>query len=146
MTFGNTGYLATRFDPPFEGPYTITSVNFPSFTFNGVPAAFLSAKLCLMNPATGGPDIANPIYNQAPYNGSPNGNNIVTLNHPVTTAGQTFFWVLQFPSQTVPGFPNNFPFLRMDFTALDRGLFANSYRITLAGAVSILIDRILQST
>src|SRR5688572_7830403 len=142
VTFGNTGYLATRFDPPFEGPYTISTVNFPSFTFNGVPARFLSAKLCLMNPATGGPDIANPIYNQAPYDGNPNGNNVVVLNHPVNTAGQTFFWVLEFPSQTAqPGFPNNFPFLRMDFTALDRGLFANSYRITLAGAVSILIDR-----
>jgi hypothetical protein len=141
VTFGNTGYLAVRFDPPFEGPYTISSVNFPSFTFNGVPATFLSAKLCLMNPATGGPDIANPLYNQAPYAGNPNGNNIVPLNIPVSTANQTFFWVLQFPSQSQPGFPNNFPFLRMDFSALDKGLFANSYRITLAGAVSTLIDR-----
>jgi len=141
VTFGNTGYLATRFDPPFEGPYTISSVNFPSFTFNGVPAAFLSAKLCPMNPATGGPDIANPLFSQTPFNGNPNGNNIVPLNIPVNTPNQTFFWVLQFPSQSIPGFPNNFPFLRMDFTALDQGLFANSYRITLAGAVSILIDR-----
>ena len=140
VTFGNTGYLATRFDPPFEGPYTISSVNFPSFTFNGVPAQFLSAKLCPMNPATGGPDINNPIYNQAPYNGNPNGNNVVPLNIPGVN-GQTYFWVLQFPSQAIPGFPNNFPFLRMDFTALDKGLFANSYRITLAGAVSVLIDR-----
>ena len=55
--------------------------------------------------------------------------------------GQTYFWVLQFPSQANPGFPNNFPFLRMDFTQLDKGLYANSYRITLAGAVSVLIDR-----
>lgn len=141
VTFGNTGYLAVRFDPPFEGPYTISSVNFPSFTFNGVPATFLSAKLCPMNPATGGPDIANPLFNQAPYAGSPNGNNIVPLNIPVNTPNQTFFWVLQFPSQAIAGFPNNFPFLRMDFTALDKGLFANSYRITLAGTVSTLIDR-----
>ncbi|HYJ32077.1 MAG TPA: matrixin family metalloprotease [Candidatus Binatia bacterium] len=141
VTFGNTGYLAVRFDPPFEGPYTISSVNFPSFTFNGVPAQFLSAKLCPMNPLTGGPDIANPLFSQAPYNGNPNGNNIVPLNIPVSTPNQTFFWVLQFPSQSVPGFPFNFPFLRMDFTGLDQGLFANSYRITLAGAVSVLIDR-----
>jgi len=140
VTFGNTGYLATRFDPPFEGPYTISSVNFPTFTFNGVPASFLSVKLCPMNPATGGPDIANPIYNQAPYNGNPNGNNIVPLNVPGVN-GQTYFWVLQFPSSAFPAFPNNFPFLRMDFSALDKGLFANSYRITLGGAVSILIDR-----
>jgi len=141
VTFGNTGYLAVRFDPPFEGPYTISSVNFPSFTFNGVPAQFLSARLCPMNPVTGGPDIANPLFSQAPYNGNPNGNNIVPLNIPVNTPNQTFFWVLQFPSQAVPGFPNNFPFLRMDFTGLDQGLYANSYRITLAGAVSVLIDR-----
>ncbi len=140
VTFANTGYLATRFDPPFEGPYTISTVNFPTFTFNGVPAQFLSAKLCPMNPATGGPDIAGAIYSQAPFNGNPNGNNIVPLNVPGVN-GQTYFWVLQFPSQAIPGFPNNFPFLRMDFTALDKGLFANSYRITLAGAVSTLIDR-----
>jgi hypothetical protein len=140
VTFGNTGYLATRFDPPFEGPYTISSVNFPSFTFNGVPAQFLSAKLCPMNPATGGPDIANALFSQSPFNGNPNGNNIVPLNI-AGVNGQTYFWVLQFPSQAIPGFPNNFPFLRMDFTGLDKGLFANSYRITLAGAVSTLIDR-----
>ena len=141
VTFANTGYRAVRFDPPFEGPYTISSVNFPSFTFNGVPATFLSAKLCPMNPATGGPDIANPLFSQTPFNGSPNGNNIVPLNIPVNTPGQTFFWVLQFPSQSVPGFPNNFPFIRMDFTGLDQGLFANSYGVTLGGAVSIFVDR-----
>jgi hypothetical protein len=141
VTGGNTGYLAVRFDPPFEGPYTIASVNFPSFTFNGVPAPFLRAALCPMNPVTGGPDLANPLFNAAPYSGNPNGNNVVPLNLPVNTPNQTFFWVLQFPQQGLPGYPNNYPFVRMDFTALETGLFANSYRITLAGAVSIQIDR-----
>ena len=142
VTFRNTGYLAVRFDPPFEGPYTISSVNFPSFTFNGVPAPFLSARLCLMNPATGGPDLANPLFIQTPFNGNPNGNNIVPLNLSITQPNQTFFWVLQFPSQTTPGFPNNYPFIRMDFTALDKGLFANSYSVPLAGSpVAISIDR-----
>ena len=141
VTFGNTGYLAVRFDPPFEGPYTITRVNFPTFTFNGVPATFLSAKLCPMNPATGGPDLLNPLFNQAPFAGNPNGDNVVPLNLAISTPNQTFFWVLQFPSQSIPGFPNNFPFVRMDFTNLEKGLWADSYRITLAGAVSTLIDR-----
>ena len=141
VTFRNTGYLAVRFDPPFEGPYTIATVNFPSFTFNGVPATFLSAKLCPLNPATGGPDLANPLFNQAPFNGNPNGNNIVPLNISVTQPNQVFFWVLQFPSQTQPGFPNNYPFMRMDFTALDKGLFANSYSVSLAGTSTIPIDR-----
>jgi hypothetical protein len=139
--FRNTGYLAVRFDPPFEGPYTIASVNFPSFTFNGVPAPFLSAKLCPMNPATGGPDLANPLFNQAPFNGNPNGNNIVPLNIAVTQPNQTYFWLLQFPSQSSPGFPNNYPFIRMDLTALDKGLFANSYSVALSGASTIAIDR-----
>jgi hypothetical protein len=142
VTFRNTGFLAVRFDPPFDAPYTITNVQFPSFTFNGIPAPFLSARLCAMNPATGGPDLAAPLFIQAPFNGNPNGINTVPLNLAVATTGQTFFWVMQFPSQTaLPGFPNNFPFLRMDFTNLDRGLFANSYSISTAGATTIAIDR-----
>lgn len=141
VTFRNTGYLAVRFDPPFAAPYTITNVQFPSFTFNGVPAGFLSARLCPMSPVNGGPDLANPLFIQTPFNGNPNGINTVPLNLTVNTAGQTFFWVLQFPSQAVPGFPNNFPFLRMDFTQLDKGLYANSYSVSLTGAASISVDR-----
>ncbi len=141
VTFRNTGYLAVRFDPPFAPPYTISNIQFPSFTFNGIPAPFLSAKLCPMNPATGSPDIANPLFSQTPFNGNPNGNNIVPINLAVNDAGKTFFWVLQFPTQTTPGFPNNYPFIRMDFTQLDKGLFANSYSISLAGATTLAIDR-----
>lgn len=141
VTFRNTGYLAVRFDPPFDPPYTISNIQFPSFTFNGIPAPFLSARLCPMNPATGGPDIASPLFVQTPFNGNPNGINTVPLNLAVSDAGKTFFWVLQFPSQSTPGFPNNFPFIRMDFTQLDKGLFANSYSISLAGAVTLAIDR-----
>ena len=138
FTTGNQ-YLAVRFDPPFDPPYTITDIQFPSFTFNGVPATFVSAGLYPMN-AAGLPDLANPIAQAAPFAGSPNGINIATLNLPVTQANQTYFWALQFPNP--PGsFPNNFPFLRMDFTALDRGLYANSYLATPAGAGGILIDR-----
>ncbi len=53
VTFRSTGYLAVRFDPPFDPPYTITNIEFPSFTFNNVPAPFLSAKFCALSQATG---------------------------------------------------------------------------------------------
>ena len=142
VTFRSTGYLAVRFDPPFAVPYTISTVEFPSFTFNNVPAPFLSAKLCALSQATGLPDIANPLVNLTPFTGSPNGVNTVPINMVVTSGSQTFFWVLEFPSQSTPGFPNNFPFLRMDFVQMERGHFANSYTVPLAGAgAGILIDR-----
>ena len=141
VTFTSNAYLAVRFDPPFEDPYTISSVTFPSFTFNGVPAVFPQAMLCPMLP-TGAPDLANPIVTVAPLNGNPNGINTVPVNYAVNTPNRSFFWVLRFPNQaTTPGFPNNFPFVRMDFTALDKGLYAASHSVTLAGATSLLVDR-----
>ena len=137
-------YLAVRFDPPFDPPYTITDLQFPSFTFNGVPASFLSAGLYPMN-AAGLPDLLNPIAVAAPFLGSSNGINIATLNYPVMQANRTFFWALRFPNP--PGsFPNNFPFMRMDYTTLERGLYANSYLATPAGGGGILIDRNLAVT
>ncbi len=142
VTFSSGANIAVRFDPPFDPPYTITNVSFPSFTFNGVPAPFVSASLCPMSGVTGGPDLANPIFTQTPFNGNPNGINTVPLNLTVNDANQTFFWVLRFPTTGArPGFPNNFPFVRMDFTRLDEGLFANSYAVSNAGVPSILIDR-----
>ena len=57
VTFTSNAYLAIRFDPPFEDPYTISRVTFPSFTFNAVPAVFPQAMLCPMLP-TGAPDLA----------------------------------------------------------------------------------------
>ena len=142
VTFRNTGYLAVRFDPPFDGPYTIEQVEFPSFTFNGIPATFLSAKLCLLNQTTGLPDIANPLVNITPFVGNPNGVNTVPLNL-AGINGATYFWALQFPSQAVPGFPNNFPFLRADLVTLERGIFANSYTLPVSGTTGagVLVDR-----
>lgn len=139
VTFSNNNnYLAVRFDPPFDPPYTITDIQFPSFTFNGVPATFVSAGLYPMK-SNGLPDLANPIVKATPFVGNPNGINIATLNLPVTQAGQTYFWAIQFPPQ--PGsFPNNFPFLRMDFTSMERGLYANSYSAT-AVSGGIILDR-----
>jgi len=143
VTFRSTGFLAVRFDPPFAAPYTINNVEFPSFTFNGVPAGFLSARLCGLDQTTGLPDLANPLFIQTPFNGNPNGVNTVPLNLTVNSPNQTFFWALQFPSQSVPGFPNNFPFLRMDFVSMERGHFANSYTMPVSGTAGagIIIDR-----
>ena len=147
VTFRSTGYLAVRFDPPFDGPYTIQQIEFPSFTFNGIPATFLSAKLCLLDTATGLPDIANPIVNITPFVGNPNGVNTVALNL-AGINGATYFWALQFPNQlTTPGFPNNFPFLRADLVTLERGIFGNSYTIPLSGpGAGVLVDRNLAVT
>jgi len=140
VTFRNTGYLAVRYDPPFDQTYTIQNIQFATFTFNGVPATFIRAGLYPMNPATGLPDFSAPLYEQAPFVGNPNGINTVALNL-AGTPGQTYFWAFQFPSSAIPGFPNNFPFLRMDFNPTERGLFANTYSISTALAGGVLIDR-----
>jgi len=143
VTFRSTGYLAVRFDPPFDGAYTIQQIEFPSFTFNGIPAPFLSAKLCLLDTATGLPDIANPIINITPFNGNPNGVNTIPVNLPGIN-GATYFWAMQFPSQVAtPGFPNNFPFLRADLVTLERGIFGNSYTLPVSGTAGagVLVDR-----
>lgn len=142
VTFTSNAYLAVRFDPPFEGPYTISNITFPSFTFNGVPALFPLVGLYPMNPATGGPDLPNPLFTQVAYAGNPGGNNVVPLNIPVNTPNKTFFWVIRFPNQaSVPAFPNNFPFIRVDINTLEKGLYAASYSVNLAGAASISVDR-----
>jgi hypothetical protein len=148
VTFRSTGYRAVRFDPPFDPPYTITQVDFPSFIFTGTFANFLSVRLCPMNPATGLPDLAAPLFIQAPFAGSANGTNTVPLNLTINSPGQTYFWVMEFPLDNVPGpaFPANFPFLFMDFNHHDMGFFANSYDIPLAGPAGILIDRNIITT
>jgi hypothetical protein len=139
VTYRNTGYRAVRFDPPFDPPYTIQKISFPTFTFNGVPAAFLSVRLCEMLPS-GVPNLAAPVFSIAPFNGSPDGVNDVPINLTVNDPGKTYFWVMQFPSAPA-SFPNNFPFLRMDYTSMEQGLFGNTYDISLAGGASLLIDR-----
>lgn len=140
VTFAQNAFLAVRFDLPFEPPYTITNVEFPSFTFNGVPAPFTSVRLVPMDPATGRPDLANPLFSLAPFAGSPNGVNTIPLNLPIAEADRTFFWVLQFPAPG-PTFPSDFPFVRMDFSDMERGLFANSHAVSLAGVTNLLVDR-----
>ena len=147
VTFTNNNSLAVRFDLPFEVPYKIQSVHFPSFTFNAqlglpsLPATFPSVSLRRMNPATGMPDMAaSPLFIASPYVGNPNGQNTVPINVTINEPDAVLFWVVQFPSQTAqPGFPANFPFMRMDFTLHERGFFGASYN--LAGAGSILVDR-----
>ena len=142
VSFTSNAGLAVRFDPPFDAPYTIENVTFPSFTFNGIPAPFTSARLCVLDPATGLPNLAAPLVNIAPFIGNPNGINTVPINL-AGTPGETYFWVLGFPNQaTTPGFPNNFPFLRMDFVTLERGQYLNSYVVTGNPATSgIILDR-----
>jgi hypothetical protein len=140
VTDRSNAYRAVRFDPPFDPPYTITKVTFPTFTFNGVPAPFTSVSLVPMA-ANGTPNLAAPLFTLAPFSGSANGNNVIPVNLVVNSPNQTFFWVLRWPPR--PGsFPNNHAFVRIDYTSLERGLFLNSYSTaTLTGAWSLGIDR-----
>jgi len=146
VTFRDTGFLAKRFDLPFTPPYTITKVTFPSFTFNaqlGLPplnATFPSVRLCELNTATGLPNLAAPLFQMAPFVGSPNGSNEIPVNITINDPDKVLFWAIQFPAR--PGsFPANFPFLRMDFVDHERGLFANDYSISTGGVGGILVDR-----
>lgn len=141
VTFVNTGFLAVRFDPPFDAPFTISSVEFPSFTFDGGPAVFPSARLCRLDKTTGLPDIAHPIGQIAPFVGSPSGVNVVPLNFPIRRDDRTLFWVLEFPAAGA-NFPNQFPFLFMDFVQMEKGSFANTYSVPLGNInAGILLDR-----
>ena len=72
MTFRSTGYLAVRLRSAVRPPYTINNVEFPSFTFNGDAGALPErAALRLLDQTTGLPDIANPLFIQTPFTGSP---------------------------------------------------------------------------
>ncbi|TMQ56901.1 MAG: matrixin family metalloprotease [Candidatus Eisenbacteria bacterium] len=148
VTFRNSGFLVKRFDLPFTPPYTVTKITFPSFTFNaqfGRPplnATFPSVRLCELNTATGLPNLAAPLFQIAPFVGSPNGINEVPIGITINDPDKVLFWAIQFPPATNPTFPADFPFLRMDFTALERGLFANDYSINSAGTTAAtLVDR-----
>ena len=85
VTFRNSGFLVKRFDLPFTPPFTVTKITFPSFTFNaqfGRPplnATFPSVRLCELNTATGLPTLAAPLFQIAPFVGSPNGINEVPI-------------------------------------------------------------------
>lgn len=141
VTFRSAGFKAVRFDPPFEPPYTITKITFPSLTTNGVPAVFPSVRLCELDVTTGRIDLAAPIFLAAPFSGSADGENQVPLNLTVTTRGKVFFWCVEFPSSATSSFPDDFPFLRMDFVDLERGLFASSYDLVMVpsgGALPVL--------
>ena len=141
VTFQNSaGYLVKRFDMPFTPPYTITKVSFPTFTFNGVPAVFPSVRLCELNTATGGPNLAAPLLQINNFAGSPNGVNDIPINLTVSDPDKVLFWAIRFPAPGA-GFPNNFPFIRMDFTNLERGLFANDLNLNSAGTGGTVVDR-----
>jgi FlgD Ig-like domain/Matrixin len=140
VTDRSNAYRAVRFDPPFDPPYTIRNISFPTFTFTGGPGTFTSVQLVPMT-AAGTPDLSAPIFIQAPFVCSPNGINEVPINLTVTAPGQTFFWVMRWAARPAPPYPNH-PFIRMDFASMERGFFANSYQTnSLTGPWSLLIDR-----
>lgn len=141
VTFRNTGFKAVRFDPPLDPPYTITRIAFPSLTMNGVPAIFPSVRLCETRGFLGMPNVNSPLFQITSYVGSSDGINEIPVNISVVDSGKTFYWCVEFPSSATPTFPNDYPFMRMDYTDLDRGLFANSCDIAPDGFATLSIDR-----
>jgi hypothetical protein len=133
------GFRAVRFDPPFDPPYTIMKIVFPTFTFNGVPATFPSVRLCAALP-NGRPDFTAPVFSLAPFSGSPDGVNEIPIDLTVTDVDKTYFWCWEFPAQPYT-FPNNFPFLRMDFHDTELGIFAASYDFPPTSVGGVLGDR-----
>lgn len=131
--FRNTGFWVIRFDPPFDPPYTITKIRFPSFTFNGVPAVFPSVRLCAPTPPVGLPNVAAPLHQVAPFAGSPDGMNEIPVNISVADSGRIFYVCVEFPSSGNADFPSNYPFLRMDYRDLERGWFATSFSLLPSG-------------
>ena len=107
-------------------------------------ATFPSVRLCELNTATGLPNLAAPLFQIAPFVGSPNGANEIPVGVTINDPDKVLFWAIQFPAQA-PGFPANFPFLRMDFLDMERGLFANDYSISTAGT-SILVRKMKMNT
>lgn len=122
------GMLSVRFDPPFDAPYTITGISFPTrtqFQIAGKPASFISVRVVGMNPTTGLPDKTMELFQQRRYLGSNNGGmNTIPLSIS-GTPGQTFFVVFQFPRP--PASADTFPFLFTDRAFTDKGLFATSF-------------------
>lgn len=122
------GYRAVRFDPPFETPFIVREISFPSFTHNGVPAAFPSIRLCGADQANGRPLLTNTYFLQAPFVGSPDGVNHILLSTPITEPGLTLYFVVEFPRRG-PTYPNDHPFMRSEAAYLTRGSYMASYQI-----------------
>ena len=137
-SFQDAGFQVVRFDPPFEPPYTITKIRFPSFTLNSVPAVFPSVRLCEADPINGLPLVSAPLFQIGPYSGSANGENEILINHAVSDSGKTFYWCIEFPSKFSVGFPNDYPFIRMDAVDMERGYFASSFQLTPTGAIAVI--------
>jgi hypothetical protein len=140
LAFRNLGFLAVRFDPAFEPPYQITRISFPSLTKDGSPAVFPSIRLCGAT-ATGAPDLGNPLFVVAAYSGQSNGWNEIPVSISIPDSGRTLFVCIEMPTTASAGFPNGFPFLRMDYRDLDRGFFADTYEILPTGQVRPIRDR-----
>ena len=140
VTDRSNAYRAVRFDPPFDPPYTITKIVFPTYTFTGLPGTMPSVMLVPMA-ANGTPNLAAPLFTAAPFTCSANGNNTVPINLTVTQPNQTFFWVMRWGTRPAPPYAGH-PFILMDFTSMERGYWANSYfTASLTGGWSLGSDR-----
>ena len=116
--------LAVRFDPPFQAPYEITEVSFPSFTSSGAPAVFESVSLCELDQAAGLVRLGTPIITVGPFVGSSNGWNEIPVNTVIHDSDRVLFLCFVVPS-AVP--VEDRPLLRWDIRITERGEFLASY-------------------
>ena len=132
----SNGLLAVRFDPPFNAPYTITGISFPTRTQFELPtklATFISVRVVGMNATTGLPDKTIEYYQKRRVQCSPTGGmNTIPLSIS-GTPGQTFFAVFHFPRPPASG--DTFPFLYTDRAFTERGLYANAFATDTSAAV-----------
>jgi hypothetical protein len=141
-------FLQIRFDLPFEAPYTITNLSFPSRTQLGTDstyylpnpgrrllwASFRSIRVYGAD-GSGNMDKTQLLYRINRYMASPTGGvNNIPLSLP-TSGPKTVYAVFEFPAPTT-GVADTFPFLFTDLQNTEAGLFANSYASDTAGAVA----------
>ncbi|TMQ70322.1 MAG: hypothetical protein E6K80_08865 [Candidatus Eisenbacteria bacterium] len=134
-------FLAVRFDPPFDAPYTLSDLAFPSRVQipNSTPgknfASFRSIRLYGAD-ANGKLDKTQLLYRQNRYRANNDGSvvNHIPLSIVVADTGKAFYAVFEFPAPT-SGVADTFPFLYTDLQYTEAGLFANSYASDTSGGV-----------
>ena len=122
-------FLTVRFDMPYDAPYTLASLSFPSWVQIPNPAlpfaSFRSVRV-LGADAAGNPDPGQTLFRYNRYWGSNSGAiNTIPLGINVTDPGKVFFAVFDFPTP-VSGVADTFPFMSTDRSFTDAGLFATS--------------------
>lgn len=136
--FYDRAILAIRFDPPFDAPYRIDTIRFPSLTESGASAHFAAVSLCEFDQTTGLIKLATPLARIAPYEGSGNGVNDIPVIIDVSNTSATLYLCVEFPPTPTTS-PDTTPFLRYDAVDTEHGEFGSSYLVNVFGAPTQVI-------